>query len=127
VCVCPSLLAWEIKLNKCRSTLYILPILFCSFRRGYLATGVMAAHPHGSGKQQPSPLKQEEDTRVAKIAEVLSVLEPIRASISQQLGAGAAGPCCVVATGYTRRRCLAFMETELSIIAAFLKTLSQQH
>jgi hypothetical protein len=35
--------------------------LFCSFRRGYLATGVMAAHPHGSGKQQPSPSKPRAD------------------------------------------------------------------
>lgn len=75
----------------------------------------------GSGKQQPSPSKEE--ARVTKIAEVLSVLDPIRASISQQLGP--AGPRRVV-TGYTRRRCLAFMETELSIIAAFLKTLSLQ-
>jgi flagellar biosynthesis GTPase FlhF len=63
----------------------------------------------------------EEDVAAAATAEInklLSELQPLRAWISQLLGP--AGPHRVVVTGDAGRRCLAFLETELSIFAAFL-------
>ena len=67
---------------------------------------------------------EEEKETAAKIKELLSKLQPLRARISQLLGP--AGPHRVV-TGDRGRRCLVLMETELSIIAALLTTLSPQH
>jgi len=66
----------------------------------------------------------EEEAAAAKIEEVLRKLQPLCARSPQLLGP--AGPHGVV-TGDTGQRCLAFMEMELSIVVAFLATLSPQH
>lgn len=63
----------------------------------------------------------QEELAAAKIEEVLSAL---RARISQLLGPASSHR---VVSGDARRRCLAFIETDLSINAAFLTSLSPQH
>ncbi|OQU83810.1 hypothetical protein SORBI_3005G181700 [Sorghum bicolor] len=61
----------------------------------------------------------------AMIEEALSKLQALRERISLL---GPAGPHrVVVSSSDPGRRCVAFMETELSIVMAFLKTLSPQH
>ncbi|KAG0530564.1 hypothetical protein BDA96_05G197500 [Sorghum bicolor] len=59
----------------------------------------------------------------AKIEEVLSKLQPLRARISQFLGPADSHRVVVVSASDVRRRWLALMETELRFIAALLTTL----
>jgi hypothetical protein len=70
------------------------------------------AHPDPGKQHYPAY-----EVAAAEIEEVLSNLQPLRARISLLLGL--AGAHRVVTAGDVRRCCLAFMETELSIITAF--------
>lgn len=91
---------------------------------------MVPAAPAPDPQQQPEERdvtahqdSKEEAKAADKIEEVLRLLQRLRERISQLLGP--AGPHRAV--DVAGRRCLAFMETELTITVAFLTTLSPQH
>ena len=78
--------------------------------------------PSASAGEQPVPSKDEENEEV-KIEDVLRLLEALRARISELMGPAGSRR----SKGDTGLRGMAFMETELSFIVGFLRTMTSQN